>query len=465
MCSHIRRVASDKITKDMVGNIESLSLQDPMISFPAQEPEYARSDSEDDEDYREGGYHPVSVGDTFKNGRYRILKKLGWGHFSTVWLGFDTLRKRHCAIKVQKSDAHYEAAARDEIKLLKALKKDKKKMREFVVELLDCFEHEGPHGRHICIAFEFLGKSLLSLVKRFNYKGIPLFMIKIIAKQLLQGLHYIHDTCGIIHTDLKPENVLFVHHVVEQRRLEKKACQLATEMESLESEKDKLAAAMKFGYEPNHDITFAVADVKIVDFGNACWVDKHFTEDIQTRQYRAPEVILGCEYDTKADIWSLACLIFELATGDFLFEPRDSEQYERDEDHLALMMELLGSIPTHMLKKGRYASDFFDSGGNLLHIDELNFWSLRDVLREKYKFPAKDAEDLADFLLPMLFFDPENRASAKTQLSHPFLQNEFEDNLAGNSLGLSNEGTTSKEALSVYGPGEALPHIRLSAAE
>ncbi|KDD71236.1 hypothetical protein H632_c5487p0, partial [Helicosporidium sp. ATCC 50920] len=84
---------------------------------------------------------------------------------------------------------------------------------------------------------------------------------------------------------------------------------------------------------------------KIVDFGNACWTNRHFTDDIQTRQYRAPEVILGSGYDVSADMWSLACMIFELVTGDFLFEPKAGRDFSRDEDHLAQMIELLDRIP------------------------------------------------------------------------------------------------------------------------
>lgn len=49
--------------------------------------------------------------------------------------------------------------------------------------------------------------------------------------------------------------------------------------------------------------------IKIADLGNACWVDHHFTEDIQTRQYRSPEVIIGADWDATADIWSLACMV------------------------------------------------------------------------------------------------------------------------------------------------------------
>lgn len=73
------------------------------------------------------------------------------------------------------------------------------------------------------------------------------------------------------------------------------------------------------------------ANVKIVDLGNACWTHKHFTDDIQTRQYRAPEVLLGAKYDTSADIWSLACIIFELVTGDLLFDPQEGKSWDREE--------------------------------------------------------------------------------------------------------------------------------------
>jgi serine/threonine-protein kinase SRPK3 len=87
------------------------------------------------------------------------------------------------------------------------------------------------------------------------------------------------------------------------------------------------------------------AKAVVVDFGNACWTHKHFTDDIQTRQYRSPEVILGAKYDTAADMWSLACVVFELVTGDFLFEPKSGPSWDRDEDHVALMLELLGKMP------------------------------------------------------------------------------------------------------------------------
>ncbi len=77
--------------------------------------------------------------------------------------------------------------------------------------------------------------------------------------------------------------------------------------------------------------------LKICDLGNGCWTHHHFTHKIQTRQYRSPEVMLGIDYDVSADLWSFACMIFELITGDFLFDPRkDSEGvYGKTDDHLA----------------------------------------------------------------------------------------------------------------------------------
>ena len=70
---------------------------------------------------------------------------------------------------------------------------------------------------------------------------------------------------------------------------------------------------------------------KIVDLGNACWTYKQFTSDIQTRQYRCHEVMLGSKYSTSTNMWSFACIVFELATGDVLFDPRSGDDFDQDE--------------------------------------------------------------------------------------------------------------------------------------
>lgn len=160
----------------------------------------------------------------------------------------------------------------------------------------------------------------------------------------------------------------------------------------------------------------------IVDLGNACWTHRHFSEDIQTRQYRAPEVLIGSKYDTAADIWSLGCMTFELLTGDLLFDPRAGDDYDRDEDHLAMFQELLGKMPKRVALEGKYSKSFFDKRGNLKHIKQLKFWPVQEVLMEKYHFPRHEAQAVADFMMPLLDFDPKTRATALDALESDWLK-------------------------------------------
>ena len=199
------------------------------IGILAEDLEKGENESEDEgiEDYKEGGYHPVFIGEMLI-GRYVVLQKLGWGHFSTVWLVKDIKYETYVAIKIQKSASHYLEAAFDEVEILqKGVKqaekplwfKDLRELDEgrrksysredcYTVQLLNAFIYQGPYGKHFCMVFEILGVNLLEIIKRYKYKGIPINLCRKMARQILIGLHYLHSQCGIIHTDLKPENVL-----------------------------------------------------------------------------------------------------------------------------------------------------------------------------------------------------------------------------------------------------------------
>lgn len=369
-------------------------------------------EEEEEEEYKKGGYHPVAIGDTFFNGKYMVEAKLGWGHFSTVWLANNTNEKNQVALKIVKSAHHYTDAARDEIKILQKATSSDPNNEYYIVRLLDHFEINGPHGLHVCMVFEKVGCNLLTLIRMYKYKGLPIPLVRIIAKQVLIGVEFLHR-CMIIHTDLKPENLLLVSTPKIVRRLKENDPTIDVPWND-----DELL-----------DTYGDCCKIKIVDLGNACWTYKHFTDDVQTRQYRAPEVILGVRYECSIDIWSVACIIFELLTGDLLFEPKSGKSFEKNDDHLAQIQELLGKMPRHVALSGKFSRNFFNSECELRYIKSLKFWPLKDVFREKYKFSEKDALEIADFLLPMLNMCPRDRATARQALQHHWIKdvdpNEF----------------------------------------
>ena len=184
-------------------------------------------------------------------------------------------------------------------------------------------------------------------------------------------------------------------------------------------EKKKKAEDAQFG---------DIISVKIADLGNACWTGHHFTNDIQTRQYRSPEVILGAKWGASTDVWSMAAMVssfwvpkttylihlqvFELITGDYLFDPQSGTKYGKDDDHIAQIIELLGPFPKTLCMSGKWSQEIFSRKGELRNIHRLRHWALPDVLKEKYHFTEDNARKVADFLIPMMELTPEKRANA-----------------------------------------------------
>lgn len=135
--------------------------------------------------YCRGGYHPIVIGDVFDN-RYRVVRKLGWGHFSTVWLCRDLEDENYVALKVVKSAHHYTETAADEIRLLEVIRDADPfdSHHERIVKLLNHFTVRGVNGIHTCLVFEALGCSLYKLIVKNSYQGLGLQQVKSIIKQV-----------------------------------------------------------------------------------------------------------------------------------------------------------------------------------------------------------------------------------------------------------------------------------------
>ena len=249
------------------------------------------------------------------------------------------------------------------------------------------------------MVFEVLGEDLLRLQRRWERRGrkrqsahaIPVPLVQRITKQILQGLDYLHRESSIIHTDLKPENVLISARGSDLFRIGWHTLAAIDPHLTQRYEPAAVARAMGIAYplspqagpappppppaameldeavpvadasnrpptpaaaatgaddeqwvsddDPHDTLTAAeqaelaratrTLSVKVADLGNACWTHQHFTPSIQTRQYRSPEVILGANYNHTADIWSLACMVFEMLTGDYLFQPSEPTEASR----------------------------------------------------------------------------------------------------------------------------------------
>lgn len=489
-----------------------------MFANPGALLQFAKDVNEDDDqapedegDYDEGGYFPIIIFDVFQ-GRYSVIVKLGWGHFSTVWLCWDLKCSQFVAIKVMKASSHYKEVAEDEIDILRHIRqKDPSNSgRQHVITLLDDFTINSINGAHDCMVFEVLGDNLLKLIIKTDYVGIPLENVRTIMKQILLGIDYLHRVCGIIHTDFKPENILLeidnislqklafkafyrLHNRIplpilfksnapkeqldaqrtqnvrrNKKKMKKKQKKQAKRQNCNSGEMIDLPATNGETQESIADSSFRVPDgskvfegktypgyavdiicmgerlledeavkrpdpafdvcdikVKIGDLGNACWIDKHFAEDIQTRQYRSPEVIVGYDYDPSADIWSVACLAYELATGDYLLNPRNCGGDERDMKHLALVHEYFGPLPSYLIAEGKYSKNYY-RGSRLRSGHVTKKSSVYERLTKEEKWPDYIANVFADFLDMMLKPDPKLRPTAAECLGHPFLSQNYD---------------------------------------
>ncbi|KUJ07409.1 kinase-like protein [Mollisia scopiformis] len=331
------------------------------------------------ESYHPGGFHPVHLQDIFNN-RYRVIRKLGYGSFSTAWLAIDLRSSRYVALKIATANSQ-EA-------------------------FLDSFDHHGPNGTHLCLVFEVMGPTPNSVMRLSPEcqigepweRRLPKQWAKRILQDILLGLHFL-DANGIVHGDLHLGNILFTITLSDiesdlPKTLQQRPNQ-AVPLRRLDGKIDPWAP--KYLLEPNslYDyISFELDPlVKIIDLGSAFLEDSPPRTTVTPAALRAPEVIQNGRLGRGLDIWSFGCLVFELIIGYPLFNIERLEGNRFDEttndEHLIQVTEMLQPLPDALLNKWRRASSYYGPNGERLDIQDEVYNSDGGSNGERLKHPRR----------------------------------------------------------------------------
>ncbi|KAJ8558550.1 hypothetical protein K7X08_034079 [Anisodus acutangulus] len=310
-------------------------------------------------------------------GRYYVTEYLGSAAFSKVIQAHDMHTGVDVCLKIIKNDKDFFDQSLDEIKLLKFVNKNDPCDEHHILRLYDYFYHQ----EHLFIVCELLRANLYEFQKYNRESDVePYFTmsrLQTITRQCLEALAFLHNL-GIIHCDLKPENVL----IKSYRRCE----------------------------------------IKVIDLGSSCFQSDSLSLYVQSRSYRAPEVILGLPYDAKIDLWSLGCILGELCSGEVLF-PNEAVVML-----LAHVIGMLGPIDMDMLEKGQETHKYFTKDYDLYHINEdtsLLEYIIPEETSLEHQLSVSDPLFL-DFVIKLLEISPQKRPTAKEALDHPWLCHSYE---------------------------------------
>ena len=323
----------------------------------------------------------------FQKAGYRVHKKLGSGGFGTVYKISDLIEKNpnvFYAAKISKqvpddleSQKYFAKSQRIEASILKSLSAADKVGRAHIVPIIKSFEMDTNVN---CIIMELMKSDLLAFAKESNF-SFDIRQLKQMTFQLVDSLAFL-SSHGIIHADLKPENILV---------------------------KNKI-------------------DLRIADFGTS-FTDNWNYDFVQSRYYRAPEV--AARYKTftpKIDMWSLGCILFEIFTGQILFDSKNADTDSLEDcNHLVSQSRILGQNP-HLSKGTLFNNlehplgprDYEKRAFDYITSPRKNIF---DAHISKAKQRPLDQEELsfADLIKKMLDFNPESRISPEEALRHPFI--------------------------------------------
>eukprot|EP01024_Parvocaulis_polyphysoides_P006234 TRINITY_DN1162_c0_g1_i8.p2 TRINITY_DN1162_c0_g1~~TRINITY_DN1162_c0_g1_i8.p2 ORF type:complete len:497 (+),score=33.43 TRINITY_DN1162_c0_g1_i8:136-1626(+) len=340
-----------------------------------------------------------------KNGRYELWEKISEGTYSVVWIAKDRQHKKFVAIKIPKwDDVELNCSFRLEINCLTRIKVQDEDDQFNCVRILDQFQICTQKFTYQIVVMELLGISLREVLQQKppsicrKRGGMKMTLVQGATQRILTSLNYLHNDLGVIHTDLKPENIV----------LKQPWC--------------------KMGWQP----TAEDFEVKLIDFSNfshpACFQEDYIP---QTPNYRSPEAVLGYEHQPSMDMWSVGCLTYELLTGESIFQVQEQcKNVIANLDHLSQMESLLGPLPKKIRNGGHHSKQYFVGNGKLRggSSDSDGFSRMKYLITHRHASVFKHQQQMVafyDFLCGCLTYDPAKRMTAKDALKHPFLTGKY----------------------------------------
>ena len=374
-------------------------IWDPVRSLSTEVSFENTSSSSSNNKRGENKFPKITKGTRLKE-NWVVKKRLGSGAFSEVYLCTSTSVKFGFAVKVLKSNEKYFKQGENELRILQIIKFIKKMVavmlqdprqspntikhlycaqdffvptnEKFVFPLLEVKEATVVRvagKKHFALCTELCGGDLLKALEEQKFFGFPLPTLRNIARQLFFALAILHSF-KLVHTDLKPENIAASRPLDED------------------------------------------SEVKLLDFGNAVELPVLSSRLVGTRHYRPPEVVLGLFWNEKMDVWSLGCVLFELATGKLLFPTHDALE------HLSMVEKVLGKkLPVSMLVRSAH-EDLVGANGQLTkltHKEHIRFVRKKKTIEEEI-----ENQELLTVIKNCLTIDPAKRPSIESILNLDF---------------------------------------------